>query len=74
MFSVQQKREISDKIQQLLKETKHPELPKGEIEFHIHVAGAENWSWAEIKNNGAISNPSVNIWNESVAAKMKIKD
>ena len=65
MFSVNQKREISEHIQQLLAETNHPELPeKGEIEFNLHVAGAESWSWADIRNNGAIENPSVNTWNE----------
>jgi hypothetical protein len=64
MFSVQQKRDIADKIQKLLRETYHPELPEGEIEFHIHVKGAESWSWADIKNNGSVLNPDVNPWNE----------
>jgi len=71
MFSVQQKREISDKIQQVLKETKHPELPKGEISFEITIMGAELWSYAVIKNNSAVQDPIVNPWNEAVAAKMK---
>jgi hypothetical protein len=66
MFSVRQKREIADKIQKILRETNHPELPKGEIEFHIHVKGAENWSWADIKNNGSVLNPEINPHNESV--------
>lgn len=64
MFSVRQKREIADKIQQILRETNHPELPKGEISFHIHVDGAEAWSWADIKNNGSVTNPNINLWNE----------
>jgi len=64
MFSVQQKREISDKIQSILKDTNHPELPEGEIEFLIHVDGAKIWSWADIKNNGQIEKPSRNLWNE----------
>lgn len=64
MFSIRQKRDISDKIQEILKETNHPELPKGEISFCIHVDGAESWSWADIKNNGAIENPSLNPHNE----------
>jgi hypothetical protein len=64
MFSVDQKRRISDSVQQILRETNHPELPSGEIQFVLHVAGAESWSWADIRNNGAISNPSVNPWNE----------
>lgn len=67
MFSVQQKREISDKIQKILRETNHPELPKGEIKFLIHVEGAESWSWADIKNNESVINPTINPWNESQA-------
>jgi hypothetical protein len=65
MFSVRQKREIADKVQAILRETNHPELPAGEIQFQLHVAGAESWSWADICNNGAIAKPSVNPWNES---------
>ena len=64
MFSIKQKREISDAIQKVLKETNRPELPKGEIKFNLHVDGAESWSWADIKNNGAVDKPSVNPWNE----------
>ena len=64
MFSVKQKRIISDAVQTILRETEHPELPKGEICFHLHISGFENWSYADIKNNGAVINPSVNPWNE----------
>ena len=65
MFSRRQKREISDKIQAILRETNHPELPKtGEIEFNLHVEGAESWSWADIGNNNTVPNPGVNSWNE----------
>ena len=66
MFSINQKRKISEKIQKILKETKHPELPEGEIKFHLHVEGEQEWSWADIKNNGAIMSPEIkaNPWNE----------
>ena len=64
MFSVRQKREIADKIQRILRETDHPELPEGEIQFQIHVDGAQDWFWADIKNNGVVENPSVNPHNE----------
>lgn len=64
MFSVRQKREIADKVQGILKDTLHPELPEGEIKFLLHVDGAESWSWADIRNNGAVESPSVNPWNE----------
>lgn len=64
MFSVRQKREIAEKVQQILRETAHPELPEGEIRFSLDVRGKEEWSWACIKNNGAVSNPDFNPHNE----------
>lgn len=64
MFSVRQKREIADKIQQLRRETNHPELPQGEISFHLHVQGAASWSFADIKNNGSVVETVENPWNE----------
>jgi hypothetical protein len=65
MFSVQQKRDIANKVQEILRATNHPELPAGEIPFTLHVVGAETWSWAIIQNNGAVLNPGVNPWNEN---------
>jgi hypothetical protein len=65
MFSVAQKRRIADAVQQILRETNHPELPAGEISFRLHVDGAESWSWADIRNNGAVDRPGCNPWNES---------
>ena len=64
MFSVRQKREIADKVQGILRATNHPELPEGEIRFLLHVNGAEEWSWADIRNNEAITDPQVNPFNE----------
>ena len=64
MFSVAQKRAISDAVQNILRSTNHPELPEGEIEFVLHVKGGENWSWADIQNNGNVIVPNINPWNE----------
>lgn len=64
MFSVQQKREIAEAVQKILRDTNHPELPKGEISFQLHVDGAESWSWADIQNNSSVTKPGVNGWNE----------
>ena len=64
MFSLNQKRQIADAVQKILRDTNHPELPDGEIQFHLHVDGAQSWSWADIKNNGAVLNPGINPWNE----------
>ena len=69
MFSVQQKRDISDAVQKILRATNHPELPEeGEIQFNLHVDGAESWSWADIRNNGAVGTPGVNPHNELMAS------
>jgi len=69
MFSVQQKRDISDAVQSLLRATNHPELPvDGEIAFALHVNGAEAWSFADILNNGAVTNPGRNPYNEHMAS------
>lgn len=65
MFSVRQKREIADAVQKILRDTQHPELPDTEIQFLLHVEGAESWSWADIRNNGAVTNPGVNPHNEA---------
>ena len=67
MFSLRQKQEIAEKVQQVLRETNHPELPDGEISFRLHVDGAAEWSWADIRNNGhftAENLPGINPWNE----------
>jgi hypothetical protein len=64
MFSVRQKREISEAVQKILRATNHPELPEGEINFELHVAGAEPWSYATIHNNGVVMHPEINPWNE----------
>ncbi len=66
MFSVRQKREISEAVQKILADTGHPELPtETEISFVLCVQGEENWSWARIANNAAIEKPSVNPHNEA---------
>jgi len=65
MFSVRQKREISEQVQKILRETNHPELPKHEIAFTLNVQGYSRMSWAVIQNNGAVTTPSVNPHNEA---------
>ncbi|MGL5062106.1 MAG: hypothetical protein ACRC62_19200 [Microcoleus sp.] len=65
MFSVREKREIAERVQEILRATNHPELPEGEISFSLHVDGAESWSYAYIRNNGAVDSPGVNPWNEA---------
>lgn len=69
MFSVRQKREISSAVQQVLRNTNHPELPEGEIQFRLIVSGAGEWSWADIRNNGAVPEPDVNLHNERMNSR-----
>lgn len=69
MFSVNQKRQIADAVQRILRETNHPELPDGEISFFLRVNGTKVWSWADIRNNGAVTNPTINPWNEAQAMR-----
>ena len=66
MFSIRQKREIADAVQAVLRSTNHPELPEGEIQFSLRVVGAESWSWADIRNNGAVVEPGRNPHNEKM--------
>jgi hypothetical protein len=73
MFSVNQKTTNRRCGSKILRETQHPELPSGEIQFELHVKGAENWSWADIKNNESVTNPSVNGWNEKQDPKSGYK-
>ena len=73
MFSVNEKRIIANRVQLLLREIGHPELPEGEIQFLLHVDGAEPWSWADIRNNDAVDKPDVNPWNEYQAKRPKVQ-
>jgi len=67
MFSIRQKREIADAVHKILRATDHPELPAHpqEIQFELRVAGQEPWSWAIIRNNGAVKEPGMNPHNEA---------
>lgn len=55
MFSPEVKKQIANAVQEILRNTNDSELPEGEIEFNLYVLGKESWSWANIRNNGAIS-------------------
>lgn len=53
MFSPKVKKEIAEKVQSILQQINDDELPSGEIQFILHVDGAEGWSWANIRNQSA---------------------
>lgn len=60
MLSPKVKKEISDKVQAILQEVNDDELPAGEINFILHVDGAEGWSWANISNESKKHIPAPN--------------
>jgi len=67
MFSVREKREISDAVLKILQNTNHKELPaNGDIKFLLHVEGEASWSWADIRDNTSVKTPSVNYHNEAM--------
>ena len=51
MFSSDLKHMIAAKVQKILQETDHYELPDGEVNFILHVDGEDGNSWANIINN-----------------------
>ena len=55
MLSTKVKQEISMKVQRILQDVAwlNDELPSGEIQFILHVDGAEGWSWENIRNESA---------------------
>lgn len=66
MFSLNQKRIIAQKVEEVLLSFNHPEMPTEKPEFHLHVKGKESWSWADIEPNHHFENtsPATNPWNE----------
>lgn len=53
MFSTREKQEISEKVQQILREMNHPELPESEIVFELIVAGKGRCGQSKIRNDDA---------------------
>lgn len=54
MFSSDLKKFIAHKIEEILKDTNHHELPTTNIQFILHVDGSTNWRWANIRNNNPL--------------------
>ena len=74
MFSVEQKRQIAEKVENILLDIKHPEMPEEKPKFFLRIEGNSLMSWAEIRPNWMFSkenSPSVNPYNERVAEQMK---
>lgn len=67
MFSIKEKQTISEKIEKMLLELNHPEMPKNKPSFHLQIVGKESWSWADIVPNWTFNEnnkPTINPFNE----------
>ncbi len=66
MFSMEEKKKIACAIENILMDLNHPEMPKFNPKFKLHVDGKESWSWADIEPNWTFENkkPNVNPFNE----------
>ena len=73
MFSMAQKQMIAAEVEKLLLSIKHPEMPEAKPEFHLHVRGDAEWSFADIEPNWHFESkePGVNPWNELIEKRMK---
>lgn len=68
MFSMNQKKTISEAVEKVILSFKHPEMPTEKPEFHLHIKGKESWSWADIEPNWHFEDkePGINEFNERV--------
>ena len=74
MFSLKEKKQIADKIENLLLGLNHPEMPGEKPRFHLRVDGKESSSFAEIDPNWTFSKanpPGVNTFNEVARGIMR---
>jgi len=74
MFSKQEKMKIAQAIEDVLLEIDHPEMPKENPKFEIHIVGKESWSWADVIPNWCYSKdcqPATTAWNEKARVFMK---
>jgi hypothetical protein len=73
MFSLEEKKKISDAVEKVLLEINHPEMPEEKPKFMLHVGGLEDWSFANISPNWTYdenNKPTTTAWNEWQARKM----
>lgn len=64
MFSVAEKQHLAKVVEDAIRELNHPEMDNDNILFHLHVAGKESWSWADIHPNSQAPSGPANPWNE----------
>lgn len=68
MFSMEQKRKISEIVEKAILKLNHPEMPKEKPKFKLHIDGEKSWSFADIKPNWVFDDehkkPGINPFNE----------
>lgn len=68
MFSVAEKRQIAEKLEEVLLSLNHPEMPTEKPKFRLHIDGKAAWSWADIEPNWVFDDghktPQINPFNE----------
>lgn len=66
MFSKRQKEIIAQVIEDTILGFHHPEMPKENPNFKLHIDGKESWSWADIEPNWKYKEvpASINPFNE----------
>jgi hypothetical protein len=67
MLSLKVKQAISEAVQAILQTVSDDELPKGEVNFILHIDGEKDYSWSNIRNTSMryIQVPDVLIQNLS---------
>jgi|GEM_PF-4270899 len=73
MFSLEEKKKIADAVEKVLIEINHPEMPKDNPMFTLHVVGKKSWSYADILPNHTYKDtkPTITKWNENARLLMK---
>lgn len=77
MFSMEEKKLIAQKVEEILLSLNHPEMPTEKPKFTLNVKGAESWSWAEIEPNWVFEDGKKmghNPWNEDARKIMPKRD
>lgn len=76
MFSMAEKKQISEEVERVLLSFNHPEMPKEMPVFQLHVKGKEDWSYADIEPNWKFKDksPGINLWNEEARGILDNKD
>jgi len=74
VFSLDQKKQIAAKVEEVILSFGHPEMPTEKPTFSLRIEGKDRWSWAEIVPNWKFTDvckPGVNPHNEQQEERCK---